>query len=480
MAGTPWSDSGPSNVPSPWSSIWPPMRAQGAGTSTQRGQAAVAVQPLTDNHRPSPLDTPPSWNGANPEQQLSGYLKAVEAWNLTTRLPHRQRGVAVLGQASGDLRQLIATLEIEELTADNGADTILQLLRKEYGWTLQRSLPQRFEAALFSAAGRRQANESLLSFTARKMTLLKELQQAGVSLPSTAQGLVVLRDAGLSKSENECFLQWSKGAYDIDTVVSNLRNLDRVPQQGHGHKTHLWTADEEWEYEQWQEGEWNEADPEAWDPESEDPTPEEDTISEDAAQLVYAMHQGQPSKYIQHRRDIQHQRLERGWPSGAKAKAKGKGSPGAPAKGKGKGDKNSLQALIARTKCARCGQVGHWARTCTQEPQAAASASKGDISGAKTSYSSFFVHGMIDEDTEVGNGNFFVHVMMDEVFPDVVLENGENKDVCVVLENDENKDVCVQKHVLVTDGMREVHVQQYFGSVPVMHAFMMSEQYKRE
>eukprot|EP00971_Amphidinium_carterae_P274550 5448067-Amphidinium_carterae.2 len=106
---------------------------------------------LTVHHRPSPLDIPPTWNGANPEQQQAGYLKAVEVWNLTTRLPLRQRGVAVLVQASGDLK-----LELEELTAENGAEIILQLLCKEHGWTLQRSLPQRCEAALFSTAGMRQ------------------------------------------------------------------------------------------------------------------------------------------------------------------------------------------------------------------------------------------------------------------------------------------------------------------------------------
>eukprot|EP00971_Amphidinium_carterae_P310704 6174134-Amphidinium_carterae.1 len=105
------------------------------------------------------------------------------------------------------------------------------------------------------------------------------------------------------------------------------------------------------------------------------------------------MQSGQPlSRYMSHRRDIQQHRLDRGWPSGDKGKGKGKGYPNT--KGKAKGDRSSLQALISRTRCARCGQVGHWARTCKHEPQAgggksAASGCSGP-GGQKGNYSSFF------------------------------------------------------------------------------------------
>eukprot|EP00971_Amphidinium_carterae_P053059 1045046-Amphidinium_carterae.1 len=105
----------------------------------------------------------------------------------------------------------------------------------------------------------------------------------------------------LNKSESECFLSWSRGVYDVETVVPLLRNLDRVPQAGH--KTNLWTQEEE-EYADstWQEMEWPEGETEAsWEPiegGEEQPVQEEEALSEDAAQLIFAMQSGQPlSRY---------------------------------------------------------------------------------------------------------------------------------------------------------------------------------------
>eukprot|EP00971_Amphidinium_carterae_P336809 6473362-Amphidinium_carterae.1 len=60
-------------------------------------------------------------------------------------------------------------------------------------------------------------------------------------------------------------------------------------------------------------------------------------------------------------------RTQRGYPSSStssmSASSKGKGSGKAPQSGK----RDRLQALIARTKCAKCGEKGHWARSCPQQ-----------------------------------------------------------------------------------------------------------------
>eukprot|EP00971_Amphidinium_carterae_P186474 3701732-Amphidinium_carterae.2 len=142
----------------------------------------------------------------------------------------RQRGIALLSQTSGDLRALLSTLEVEELTSETAVETMVSQLETEFQWSLQRTMPQRFEAALFSVAGTRQRQESLLACAARKATLLRELGHSGRELPDLAKGLIMLRDAHLSKAELDTIHQWAQGDYAYDKTVTMLRNLDRLPQ----------------------------------------------------------------------------------------------------------------------------------------------------------------------------------------------------------------------------------------------------------
>ena len=69
------------------------------------------------------------------------------------------------------------------------------------------------------------------------------------------------------------------------------------------------------------------------------------------------------ANYNQVRKYLHTKKLGRGFFKG-QGEGKGKG------KGKQQPRRWSREQLIARTKCARCGQVGHWARTCTNEPDA--------------------------------------------------------------------------------------------------------------
>eukprot|EP00971_Amphidinium_carterae_P259179 5143375-Amphidinium_carterae.1 len=86
------------------------------------------------------------------------------------------------------------------------------------------------------------------------------------------------------------------------------------------------------------------------------------------------------------RKALNQHRLARGWVDKGKKGGKGyeKGKYGAKdfkgyGKGKGswpKGKSSSggdrLAALIARTKCAQCGKVGHWKRECPEKRQGSA------------------------------------------------------------------------------------------------------------
>eukprot|EP00971_Amphidinium_carterae_P223113 4427204-Amphidinium_carterae.1 len=327
---------------SPWAEIWPRQTTPVTGKSSGRGLNPW-TNPLlgmtqgnghgheSEHGSRSPLDVPPAWDGASPETQLPAYLKALEAWDVTTRTIPRQRGVAVLSQATGDLRTLLATMDLSELTNDHAVSLIRKLLRREFAWTLQRALPLKFEQALFAPAGQRQKNESFLSYTARKSTALRELAVAGLDLPEAARG-------ALGRPEADTMATWLQGDYSGEKVVGFLRNLDRLP--GGTGKALALVAEEEEENENEL---YFEGDEEYWEGEEEHQSGDE-VISEDLAQHIFATMGGHGGKsgYTQHRAQIQQHKLARGFPShpsttnsGGNA-PKGKGQKGPTSKGKGR------------------------------------------------------------------------------------------------------------------------------------------------
>eukprot|EP00971_Amphidinium_carterae_P121124 2399223-Amphidinium_carterae.1 len=137
-----------------------------------------------------------------------------------------------------------------------------------------------------------------------------------------------------------------------------------------------------------------------------------ETVSEAQAQAIYA---AATSSYSQHRREIQGHRLARGFPAPAPSKGKGRSFGDG---GKGKKDR-SLQALIQRTRCARCGVIGHWARTCkaesTRSDAGGGSGNAGSASGSASgagraqastkTYATFFVHSDVPAEGDSAQGD---------------------------------------------------------------------------
>lgn len=75
--------------------------------------------------------------------------------------------------------------------------------------------------------------------------------------------------------------------------------------------------------------------------------------------------------YQQVRRALRDQRTHRGWHAGGKGGGKvGFGPPGKGGSFRlgGKGSRIHIESLKLRTKCAKCGVIGHWARECTSAP----------------------------------------------------------------------------------------------------------------
>eukprot|EP00971_Amphidinium_carterae_P213918 4245582-Amphidinium_carterae.1 len=125
------------------------------------------------------MDVPPSWGGADPDVQLEPYLKAAEAWRRTTRVAPKQQAVQLLAVATGDLRSIMAELEIDTITDEDGAQLLLEHVRQQYQWSITRSLPTKLEQTLYARSSQRQRTESILAYCARKVHMMKDLDKAG-------------------------------------------------------------------------------------------------------------------------------------------------------------------------------------------------------------------------------------------------------------------------------------------------------------
>ena len=58
------------------------------------------------------------------------------------------------------------------------------------------------------------------------------LKSEGVNLPVKASGYLLYRQVNLDKESDAKLTTWLQGDYSLDTVLSNLRRLDRVTTEG--------------------------------------------------------------------------------------------------------------------------------------------------------------------------------------------------------------------------------------------------------
>ena len=178
-------------------------------------------------------DIPPAWGGTDPERELEAYLKQLTGWLTTTRTLKTQQGMTILNSAHGDLKLVINELEIEELTAEDSGQVVLKHVQKSYAEYMEKKLPQAIENAIYDKGLLRKQSESMLQYCLRRDKLFKKLAKEGWSIPETAKGYILLRDAHLPDKARDLIEMWTAGDYEYTAMQKYLKKLERpVPGTG--------------------------------------------------------------------------------------------------------------------------------------------------------------------------------------------------------------------------------------------------------
>eukprot|EP00971_Amphidinium_carterae_P200414 3977026-Amphidinium_carterae.1 len=378
--------------------VWPPLNAS---------SSALSPAPRQEENSKYSLDAP-SWDGKNPEVHIEPYLKSLRGWLLTTRTPKQQQGLLLLSSAKDDLKLIINELSLDDLTQPDGGERVYQLINNTFDWALKRTLPRKLEACLYGSSGERQRAEGFLAYTARKLQQYRELEQSGLALPSQVKGYIMAKHGKLTNAQWETMTTWTAGSLEMSTVSEALRRLDRPTGAGSAQRDSAaivlfqnaaegeWCDDQVLALDSMDEddGLWDwslqtyhmknvSAEQLTWDCGDEQIVyvpahmAEATELTEDQAVAIYA-------NYQQIRSQLHSNTLGRGYyDQGSAGKAnkgynKGYGPRDAQKgkKGYGKGKyasqaypfRTRLSELISRTRCARCGEKGHWVRSCTQGP----------------------------------------------------------------------------------------------------------------
>ena len=318
-------------------------------------------------------DPPPCFSGE--VEDFKEFLRDLAIWQHETDVPKKKHGAKLLRVLRGSAKAVCSEIELPDLLSEKGCDLIVQKLKEFYQPHLEASLPRAFERAIYGEP--RRNKETFGDFVIRQEASFRELQAEGVKLEDSVKGYVLFRQANLNQTQEDQVTTWTQGKFDRPSIITALRKLEKVIREKSGKSNFML---EEGEVDAESEGGDSEGDYVYV-------CVDEGDLNQvfEESELVEAL-----ATYQQVRRAIKDQKNSRGYyqPKGSSkgSSFSSRGSKGGSgAKSGGRGTRVHIEVLKLRTKCARCGQIGHWARECTNEPDARGK-TKADASTPKSGF----------------------------------------------------------------------------------------------
>ena len=356
---------------------------------------------------------PPAWDGTS--TPFEDYLIRAKLWVSTTKARPRTRGPLLLKALADtpfqDFKHLAK--DVAWLQDPTNADILLDKMNtpEYYGDDQEEHLLASLARVTYHM--KRQRQESARQFLARWEAAERKVAEHKVNLPSIYKGFLLINALQLTDNDIKALLNYTHGSIEPLEVKKWLRKNEAKLQASHlGSESstatrtkstsgiHLMEPPEETENpkedEELQEMEHYLAD--LVEDQAQDFDDELGVFEEnEAAEILAMMVKERKKTYMQSAQIKKDKELSRGYGQ-------------RPLRGTGQGPirpgmyKMSITELKQRTRCRRCGKIGHWKKECTNPPSA---------SNEATAHSAHLLELEIEDDDDV----MFCHFLEETIPP---------------------------------------------------------------